>query len=295
FKKFMKVIRELTDRVEEQHTKVLEQKSAMEVPAAISAAAAASAVATAKTASTPATDFATLVGNARSNNASSSVAAPPRPAIPAQSRTQPDTNEWIEFDHPSDFSAPARGPISSVHASFPTGFPTATPSPGSTSTRILSPLQQQQQQQQQQQLPATFTVKSPPSSNFASFAPVPSSATQPARKIPTLAPPPQPHQQQHHQVQPKPSVPQMSNHSMMMSQQHPAGTQYGSGLNASSWSNNVSMGQQQQQQKAMVPPGYNSMSVTTIAPLNGGGGVAGSTGQGVAKRNQTLNEFDPFG
>ncbi|KAI9327549.1 kinase-like domain-containing protein [Obelidium mucronatum] len=275
FKKFMKVIRELTDRIEEQHTKFLEEVKSMDTPSQSTAAEGGTTNTT--DVSPKPDDFASLVrGSSSTNTAPMKSSSQNLSATSNMAKSNGFTDDWVEFDH-----QPA------------------------TSNAIQT----------------TRTSQSNTSNNFANWGAATSSvsavsAVKPSTTvnmgmqeslIPTLVGPPAPQHQIHH----KPSLQHFGNMSSLPPQHSSISVMSGgttafpnAGVggtpdlftNGSGWNAANSMVQQHTQaavqQPTMVPLGVNAAQFHGSNAVNGSERGGSSTTQ---KRNQRLNEFDPFG
>ncbi|KAI8828392.1 kinase-like domain-containing protein [Chytriomyces cf. hyalinus JEL632] len=251
FKRFMKVIQDLSKRVEEQHTKFLEDVKSMDVPGGSGNAASAPSL------NPSGSDFASLVSASKQSVKSPTTSQPTKVGATFSSSND---DGWQEFDAPN---------VSALHS-------------GPTSTERIAPVKPAGKIPGYGNIASNSSLAAKKSSNALGFG-----ATFPS--IPALAPPPS-----HSNGASNFPVASFSNASSNNGTASWTATQnFGNATSTSSGWNSGFGNAAGQGNGLMTPMAFNH----TSGIASGGQQWSGlkNAGSSATKKNQTLDEFDPFG
>ncbi|TPX49014.1 hypothetical protein CcCBS67573_g10176 [Chytriomyces confervae] len=282
FKRFMKVIQDLTKRVEEQHTKFLEEVKSMDVPGGSGNAA------SAPTLNSSGSDFASLVSASKQSAKSPTTTIQPTQIAATFSNSNDDG--WQEFDAPT-VSTPHSAPTSTERMSpvKTAGSITGYNSGISNSTVVSN--NQGISNRVSGNIASNSSITAKKSSNAVGFG-----ATFPS--IPALAPPPS-----HSNGAASFPAASFSNSSVNNGTASWTATQnFGTATSSTSSGWNSGFGNAAGQGNGlMTPMAFNhtsgNASGSHTGMLNSKASFQGlnNAGSNATKKNQTLDEFDPFG
>ncbi|TPX57952.1 hypothetical protein CcCBS67573_g09201, partial [Chytriomyces confervae] len=281
FKRFMKVIQDLTKRVEEQHTKFLEEVKSMDVPGGSGNAA------SAPTLNSSGSDFSSLVSASKQ-----SVKSPTTTIQPTQiGATFSISNDdgWQEFDAPT-VTTPHSAPTSTERMSPVKTAGSITGYSGGISNSTVVSNNQGISNRGSGNIASNLSITSKKSSNAVGFG-----ATFPS--IPALAPPPS-----HSNGASSFPVASFSNSSVSNGTASWTATQtFGNTTSTPSGWNSGFGNTAGQGSGLMTPMAFNHTSGNASGSHNGNLNSKASSlglnnaGSNATKKNQTLDEFDPFG